>query len=202
MLILLRLISYIAIGSLIGWITNFIAIKMLFRPYNEKKFLFLKIQGLIPKRKKEIADNIAEVIQNELICMEDIIIKLEAEGMEEGIIEIVSGIIDNKLQEELFSKMPMLALFINDSLISKFKTIIVDSIIANKADIIKVFLNVLEKNVSFKDIISERINNFSLKELEDITIRLAKKELKYIEIVGGVLGGIIGLFQFFLSLVL
>ena len=134
--------------------------------------------------------------------MEDIIIKLEAEGMEEGIIEIVSGIIDNKLQEELFSKMPMLALFINDSLISKFKTIIVDSIIANKADIIKVFLNVLEKNVSFKDIISERINNFSLKELEDITIRLAKKELKYIEIVGGVLGGIIGLFQFFLSLVL
>jgi len=134
--------------------------------------------------------------------MEDIIIKLESEGMEEGIIEIVSGIIDNKLQQELFAKMPMLALFINDSLISKFKTIIVDSIIANKADIIKVFLNVLEKNVSFKDIIAERINNFSLKELEDITIRLAKKELKYIEIVGGVLGGIIGFFQFFLSLIL
>ncbi|MBS3099867.1 DUF445 family protein [Candidatus Pacearchaeota archaeon] len=43
-------------GLLIGWITNYIAIKLLFFP-RKKTF---GIQGLIPKRKEKIAERIAE----------------------------------------------------------------------------------------------------------------------------------------------
>lgn len=53
--IIIKLFLIVGIGAMIGWITNYIAIKMLFRPYKEMNFLFFKIQGLIPKRRSEIA---------------------------------------------------------------------------------------------------------------------------------------------------
>jgi uncharacterized membrane protein YheB (UPF0754 family) len=52
---LYKIIAIPLIGFLIGYFTNYIAIKMLFYP---KKRYFL-IQGIIPKRKKVFAKNIA-----------------------------------------------------------------------------------------------------------------------------------------------
>jgi len=48
----------------------------------------------------------------------------------------------------------------------------------------------------------EKMTNFSLDEIENIILKISKKELKHIEIIGGVLGGIIAVFQFFLMLFL
>ena len=63
------------IGGIIGWITNILAIKLIFRPINPIKIPILNIEilGLIPKRKKEIAENIGQVVANELISIDDII---------------------------------------------------------------------------------------------------------------------------------
>lgn len=61
------------IGSLIGGFTNFIAIKMLFRPF-EPKFLFGKqlpfTPGLIPKRRNELSLKIGEMVTNHLLTPE------------------------------------------------------------------------------------------------------------------------------------
>lgn len=51
---LLRWLMMVLIGAWIGWITNWLAIKMLFHPYEEKRFLCFRIQGVISKRKKTL----------------------------------------------------------------------------------------------------------------------------------------------------
>ena len=53
----------VSVGTLIGWFTNYLAIKLLFRPQREINFLLFKIQGLIPKRRDEITENIAVVVE-------------------------------------------------------------------------------------------------------------------------------------------
>ena len=66
-----KLIFLALVGALIGWLTNVIAIKLLFRPINPigiKGTPFM-IQGLIPKRKGEIAKSIGDVISEELVSM-------------------------------------------------------------------------------------------------------------------------------------
>ena len=46
------------VGAIIGYITNYIAIKMLFRPYKAKKLGSITIipQGVIPKEKANLAN--------------------------------------------------------------------------------------------------------------------------------------------------
>ena len=52
-----------------------------------------------------------------------------------------------------------------------------------------------KENVNIQEIVEEKINELDLEQLEEIIIKVAKKELKHIEILGLVLGTVIGLLQ-------
>lgn len=197
---LIKLALIVGIGAMIGWITNYIAIKMLFRPYKEINFGLFKIQGLIPKRKHEIAISIADTVQKELISLKDVTNSLDGEELEKRMGDMIDKILDEKLEGELIKKFPMLAMFMSEDMLRKIKNMIKTSILENKDTIIEMFSNYLEEKVNFKEIIIKNVDGFSLEKLEDITYSLAKKELKHIEVVGAVLGGIIGFFQFGVSL--
>ena len=198
--IIIKLFLIVGIGAMIGWITNYIAIKMLFRPYKEMNFLFFKIQGLIPKRRSEIAISIADTVQKELISLKDITSSLNADELEEKMGTVIDKILEEKLESEITKKFPMLAVFLSDEIINKIKSMIKTSILENKETIINMFTSYLEEKVDFKKIIIENVEAFSLEKLEEITYSLAKKELKHIEVIGAILGGIIGIFQFAISL--
>lgn len=198
--IIIKLFLIVGIGAMIGWITNYIAIKMLFRPYKEMNFLFFKIQGLIPKRRSEIAVSIADTVQKELISLKDITNSLSADELEEKMGAVIDKILEEKLESEITKKFPMLAMFLSDEIINKIKSMIKTSILENKETIINMFTSYLEEKVDFKKIIIENVEAFSLEKLEEITYSLAKKELKHIEVIGAILGGIIGIFQFAISL--
>ena len=187
----------VGVCALIGWFTNYLAIKLLFRPYNEINLVFFKLQGLIPKRRHEIAVNIAEVIETELISMREIGDKLDADSFEdEDLDEFLDRLVKEKIKAELLEKNPFLKMFINDGMLNKIRDYIKKLILDNKEELFQLLLSVIEKNVDLKGHIIEKMDNFSLREIEDIIIKISKKELKHIEILGGILGGIIAVFQY------
>ena len=63
-----------------------------------------------------------------------------------------------------------------------------DDIIINIKDIVQTRLNI-------ETFVEKKINAFDLSKLEEIILKVAKKELRYIEIIGFCLGGVIGLIQ-------
>lgn len=197
---IIKLILIVGIGALIGWVTNYVAIKMLFRPYKEINFGLFKIQGLIPKRKSEIAVSIADTVQKELISLKDITSSLDADELEERMGAMIDRILDEKLESELSKKFPMLAMFLSEEMLNKIKGMIRGAILENKYIIIETFTKYLEEKVNFREIIIQNVEAFSLEKLEEITYSLASRELKHIEVIGAVLGGIIGVFQFAVSL--
>ena len=180
------------VGILIGWFTNYLAIKLLFRPYKEVNFLFFKIQGLIPKNRDKISENIAETIEKELISVKYITEKLKDSDV----------INDEVLDKSILEKNPLLKMFLNDSVIEKIKAYFKKAILENKEEIVEEILKIAEDKIDFKEIMLEKMKNFSLEEMEKIILSVSKNELKHIEIIGGVLGGIIALFQFFIMLLL
>lgn len=201
--ILIQFIMMISVGALIGWFTNYLAIKLLFRPYKEMNFLFFKIQGLIPKRKNEIIENIADVVEQELISMTDIVEKFKNSEIDEEILNnLLDKIVGEKLKNSILEKNPLLKMFVNDSLMDKIKEYVKKSILENKEEIVEEIVKIVEDKINFKEIMLEKMENFSLKEIEDIILRVSKEELKHIEIIGGILGAVIAIFQFVLMLVI
>ena len=187
----------IGVGALIGWFTNYLAIRLLFRPYNEINLVIFKLQGLIPKRRHEIALNIAEVIETELISIREIGDKLDTSSFEYGDLDdFLDRLVKEKIKAELLEKNPFLKMFMNDGILNKMRDYIKKLILDNKDELFQLLLKSIEKNVDLKGHIIEKMDNFSLREIEDIIIKISKKELKHIEILGGILGGIIAVFQY------
>lgn len=75
------------IGGIIGFLTNSLAIKMLFRPYQEIRILGIHIPftpGLIPKEKPRIARAVAQVISNYILDQDTILMALASDKMKEA----------------------------------------------------------------------------------------------------------------------
>jgi len=68
------LITSVGVGGAIGYITNYIAIKLLFRPYKPVKLGDLTIfpQGVIPREKKHLAKKVGEIVKNYILSEEEI----------------------------------------------------------------------------------------------------------------------------------
>ena len=61
------------LGGLIGYVTNWLAVKMIFRPFKPRSFLGIRVQGLIGKRQKELAASIGEAVGGHLLSHQDIV---------------------------------------------------------------------------------------------------------------------------------
>lgn len=193
------LIIMITVGSLIGWITNYLAIKLLFKPYKSINILGFKLQGVIPKRIDDIANNIGDTIDKELLSIKDITSTINSMELEYEIDKIVDDIVEKKLKKELLGKFPMLGMFLNGDLINKIKGYIKSAIEENKGEVVEIIVRKLENEVDFKELISKKIKEFSLEDIEKMTINIAKNELRHIEYIGALLGGVIGFAQFFIT---
>ena len=196
-----QLLVMILISGAIGWITNWVAIKMLFRPHREINFGLFKIQGLIPKRKAEIGSGIANIIQNELISVKDVISNIDREEFSKRLNKLIDEVLNKNLKRKVKEKFPLLQVFFTDKVAKDIGNAIKGIIMENQEKIFEIFSNYAEENIDFEIIISDKISNFSLDKLEEIITLLAKKELKHIEVIGAVLGMIIGAVQYLITLI-
>lgn len=72
---IVRLSVPVFLGGIIGAFTNYIAIKMMFRPYSEKRvfgFVIPFTPGIIPKRQKDLAKAIGKVVSDNLVDVDGI----------------------------------------------------------------------------------------------------------------------------------
>ena len=181
------------IGGIIGWITNILAIKLMFRPINPIKIpiINIKLLGLIPKRKDDIAKNIGQVIANELLSIDDLINKSFTDEDKEELINFVKNKINTVVSEKLnFIPAPfrmMVAPQINQIIDEEIDSILLD--------MEETMVKKLKEKINIEKIVADKINDLDLLELEKIIINVAKKELKHIEVLGLILGFIIGLIQ-------
>lgn len=182
------------IGALTGWVTNWIAVKMLFHPKEPKNFGLFKVQGVFPKRQKVMAEKLGNIVANELFSIDDVVSKMKGADNTE-VLGFVEGKIDDFINIKLQASMPMLSMLLNADLKAKIKNTLMQEIEEVIPGVIESYANKLKTEVDVKAIVKEKVTNFSSDKLEEILVSIMKKEFKFIELLGGVLGFIIGLIQ-------
>ena len=91
------------IGAMIGYCTNYIAVKMLFRPLKPVKIGKVTLPftpGIIPKRKPALARAIGNMVGQSLIGKEEIKSILSSDTMQNAVVLSISSAIENNLNEK------------------------------------------------------------------------------------------------------
>ena len=93
----------VGVGATIGYVTNYIAIKMLFRPYKPIKIGSFTIfpQGIIPREKKALAKKVGEVVKNYILSEEEIKKIITSKEVQEEIEKFIDEKIENLLERDI-----------------------------------------------------------------------------------------------------
>lgn len=181
------------IGGFIGWITNILAIKLIFWPIEPLNIFGLKFQGIIPKRRYEIAKNIGNALESEILSFEEVAKILSNSSLKYEILEKIKFIIN----ERIIEKLP---LFIPKKMVSNFFNEAIDYYCLPLIDELKRdLMNKAREEIKIGKIVEEKINSFDIVKLENLIIQLSKRELRQIEILGGIIGFFIGFIQALVS---
>jgi len=182
------------LGAFIGYSTNLIAIKLLFRPVLPVKFMGFTFQGIIPKRRQEISLAIAETIERELLNAKDISSAIDTIDWQKEVEKTVHDIIDHRLKASKIKNIPVVGLLSEN--INYHVKYLITSEILKQIESKKSDLTVrLTENVDIQNMLTTKIDELDLEKFEGLLTSFVSKELKYIEIMGGVLGFLIGLAQ-------
>lgn len=187
------------ISAFIGWFTNWIAVKMLFHPKNPVKFLGFTIQGIFPKRQKQFAGKLGALVARELIHFDEIAGKLKDPSQLKALTPTIEQHLDTFLQVKLKEKFPVISMFVGDGMLAKIKEGMIEEIEILLPEVISKYADSLSQKMDIEKMVTDKVANFSSDKLEEILVSIMNKEFRFVEIIGGVLGFVIGLLQILLT---
>jgi len=186
------------IGALIGWFTNYIAIKMLFHPREEVRFFLVPIQGVFPKRQRDFARKLGRIVSEELVSVQDITKHLKEKATSEAILHHIVLRLEEGLATRLPRLFPMLGMLLTVDMTEKIKKALVEQIASLNEELIDKLSNELEDELDLRRIVEEKVSSFSSDKLEEIVFSIMRREFRFVEMVGAVLGFLIGIAQLLL----
>jgi uncharacterized membrane protein YheB (UPF0754 family) len=185
----------ILISGFIGWITNWIAIKMLFHPRKPLRILGLSIQGIFPKNQSQFALKLGKLVSAEFLSFSDIEQKISQPGNIQKMMPLIESHIDTFLKERLSEQLPMISMFIGEKTLSRLKTTFMQEIETLLPPVMKTYAGQLRTELDLESIIIEKVTHFSSDRLEDLLYQIMAKEFHFVEWVGAIIGLLIGLVQ-------
>ena len=189
----------ILFSAFTGWVTTWIAIKMLFHPRKPISIFGFKVQGIFPKNQQLIAQKIGQVVSKEFLSFAEIEAKVINPDNLEKLNPEIEAHIDIFLREKLVTLFPMLSMFIGDKTINQLKTAFLTELENLFPILMKNYMKKLESDLDLEKIVTEKVASFSSEKLEDILNQITKKEFQFLEVIGAVFGFIIGLVQVLLT---
>jgi len=186
------------LAALVGWITNFLAIKMLFHPHKPKKILGITFHGVFPKRQPQIAENLGSLVANELLSMKDVAKKIEDLSTQPEALDAVGKRIEKTIRGKLISAFPMLSMFLTDDMIVKVTNLFKGELEDFLKESAQELASKMEKSVDIQALVREKVQAFSSNKIEELLVGFMAQEFRFIERIGAVLGFLIGCFQVFL----
>lgn len=189
------------IAAFTGWFTIWIAIYMLFHPRNPKRFLGITVQGIFPKRQKLIAEKLGRTIAKELMDFSEIALLLNDPEQLKKLTPAIEKHLDIFLEVKLKEKIPVISMFVGASTLSKIKEGMLEEIELLLPELINQYTDSVIRKIDIEKMVTDKVSHFSTDNLEEKLEAVMKKEFRFIEIAGAVLGFVIGLIQLGLSLI-
>ena len=168
---------------------------MLFHPKKKIDLFFFSMQGIFPKRQDVLAERLGKMVSTELFSFKDIKDRFTSTSTALEINKVLDEKLEDFMEVKLRSAIPMLAMFLNSNTKAKIKDTLHAEFQNILPDILNKYSEKLEKDLDIEKIVYQKVVAFSSDKLEDILFSIMKKEFKFIEILGGILGFLIGIIQ-------
>lgn len=181
--------------GLIGWFTNWVAVKMLFKPVKPVNLGFYKLQGVFPKRQDKLAASIGKMVADELLTTHDIRERVLHQDNIDALLVFVDTKVEHYLQNDFPIRYPIASIFFGKRRREQIRLDLMNEVHVLAPEVIHKVMEDLEKNMKVEDLVAKKVEALSPDKLEDLINGILKKELTFIEWSGAILGFFVGVVQ-------
>ena len=196
-------------GGFIGWLTNLIAIHCLFHPHEPKDFFFFSLQGLLPKRQPELAENIGKIIEGELVSLQELAGSIHPEDFDPIIQRALNKFCqeqEESLKAYIEAKVPFLGKLgaegVIRSMMENLHGVLFRAIRPRVPEIIEQAAGHIAEKISVREMVADKLRTMDLDRIEKIVYKISDKEMEMLVWMGGVLGMIVGAIQWVLQVLI
>ncbi len=185
-------------GLLVGYATNWIAIKIIFEPKNPIRLGPVTIQGMFLKRQKEVSEVYSAIIEEKLITPRNIThIILHGSGSAQ-LLELIELHVNDAIERYVAVAQPYFALGVGSENYHKMKSLAVQQIFENSDKYLLYAYDYANGALRIGEDLCERMQALSAVEFEGVLRPAYQQDEWKLIVVGAILGGLAGLAQLYL----
>ena len=186
-------------GMLVGYLTNYLALKMIFRPLKPIKIGKLVIQGMFIKRQKEVSAQYSRMVASKIITIENIFEYIIRGPGSKELHLIVNRQIEKTITETAGSIKSFVEISMGSKLFEHIRNIASFRFMQELPMNIRQVFGYAENALGLETILREKMMSLSPIEFEAFLRPVFQEDEKKLIIIGAILGGIAGLVQYFVT---
>jgi uncharacterized membrane protein YheB (UPF0754 family) len=183
-------------GLLVGWATNYLALKMIFEPLRARRYLGFTFQGLFIKRQPEVSAAYAHVVTYKILTTESMFEFILRGPGADKLAEIVRLNIERAVDTALISNQTLMRIAISDKQLKVIKNIAVYRFLQELPVSFQHTLEYAEEALDMENMLRDKMQNLSSEEFVGFLRPVFQEDEWILILVGAVLGLIAGFLQF------
>lgn len=185
-------------GLIVGYLTNWIALKIIFEPKHPIKFMGFTIQGMFLKRQDEVSRVYSDIIESKLMTSENIIeIALHGSGSAQ-FLELVELHVNDAIERYIAFAQPYFALGVGSESYYKMKETATSRIFEDSEKFLPYAYAYTNKALRIGDDLCERMKALSPEEFEGVLRPAYEADEWKLILTGALLGMGAGFIQLYL----
>jgi uncharacterized membrane protein YheB (UPF0754 family) len=182
-------------GIVIGYVTNWLALKLIFEPVEPYRFMFVTFQGLFMKRQKEVSKAYSEIVATEILTTQNIFQTIMKGKGSEKLIKIVEHHIQEAVDKTAGLSRSLIQLTSGTKKYQALKQHTTERFIEELPNEIRVIFDYAEEALNIEGTMCEKMANLSPREFQGFLRPVFQEDELKLILVGAVLGGLAGLLQ-------
>ncbi len=182
-------------GLIIGYATNWLALKLIFEPVNPIKFFFVTFQGLFLKRQKEVAKAYSAIVAAEILTTQNIFQTILNGKGSDKLIKILENHIQEAVDKTAGMSRSLIQLTSGTKKYEALKHHATERFIEELPNQVKTIFDYAEEALNIEGTMCEKMANLSPKEFQGFLRPIFQEDELKLILVGAFLGGVAGLLQ-------
>lgn len=180
-------------GVLVGYVTNWLAMKMIFEPKTPKKFGPFEFHGLFHKRQNEVAAGFSTTVSATMLTPVNVVGQLSSGRGR----ETIQGIFQRRVGEAMdtYGKHPVGGVMLQQAGRSRISSIIERQMEVRLTQEGGILWSFVEKTLNVADSMTEKLRGLEPEAFEGVLRPAFQQDEWKLILVGAVLGGIAGWLQ-------
>ncbi|GLD95397.1 hypothetical protein PINS_up004041 [Pythium insidiosum] len=192
-----RIVVFPVVGLLVGTITNWLALKMIFEPVNPRKFLCFTLHGLFLRRQKEVAEVYGRLVASEVLTSRNIIEAILKGPYSDRLFELVYDNVQNAVNEGTALTEKIMKVSLGEETFTNIKQDVTDHIVGIFPNSLRQIENYATEAMDLEVTLREKMKELSSEQFEQLLHPIFEEDEWKLVLMGGGLGLAIGVLQAF-----